>query len=110
MQSRALRLIRQKKMTAGFVSLLIICAVLVVSYIRFCFAHPVVCTESFRYITPVLPAAGVFMGMTASELWKRIPVRILAAGVAAAFAFTVFMFYGSYAQYSPVWELLVRPS
>ena len=103
------RLIRQKKMTAGFISLLILCAVLLISNIRFCFAYPVVCTESFRYIIPVLPAAGVFMGMALSELWKKIPVRVAVTGVILAFSCTVFMFYGAYAQYSPVWELLVRP-
>ena len=104
----AVKRIRQKKMTADFVSLLILCAVLLLCYVRFCFGYPVVCTESFRYIAPVLPAAGVFIGIASQEFRKKIPVRIILNSTVSAFILAVFMFYGTYAEYRPVWEQLIR--
>lgn len=105
-----LSLIRQKMMTAGFVSLLILSAVLLVSYVKFCFDYPVVCTESFRYVAPVFPAAGVFLGLSLQDRWKKIPVRIIVTGVIILFICCVFAFYGSYAEYRPVWEQLIKPA
>ena len=102
------KLIRQKKMTSEFISLLILCAVLLVCFVKFCFGYPVVCTESFRYIAPVLPAAGVFLGMAAEGLWKKLPAKLFFTGAVAAFTAFVFMFYGAYAEYSPVWERLIK--
>ena len=100
--------LRQKKMTAGFVSLLILCAVLLLCYVRFCFGYPVVCTESFRYIAPVLPAAGVFIGMALQEFRKKILAQIVVISAVSAFVLAVFLFYGTYAEYRPVWEQLIR--
>lgn len=102
------RLIRQNKMTAGFISLLILCAVLLLCYVRFCFGYPVVCTQSFRYIAPVLPAAGVFIGMASEGFRKKSPVRIVLFSAVSAFVLAVFLFYGTYAEYGPVWEQLIR--
>ncbi|MDO4876382.1 MAG: glycosyltransferase family 39 protein [Oscillospiraceae bacterium] len=102
------RLIRQKRMTAGFISLLILCAVLIACFVNFCFGYPVVCTESFRYIVPVLPAAGVFLGLTAQELWKKLFVKIVLIAAVTAFSCAVFMFYGVYEEFRPCWELLIR--
>ena len=104
------RLIKQKKMTAGFVSLLILCAVLLISYVKFCFDYPVACTESFRYVAPVLPAAGVFLGMALQDSRKKMPVRIIVTGVIILFICSVFAFYGSYAGYRPVWETFIKPA
>ena len=104
-----IRLIRQKKLTAGFVSLLIFCAVLLCCYVKFCFGYPVVCTESFRYIAPVLPAAGVFMGLAAQELLEKKIWKVLFTGALVSFVCAVFVFYGSYAEYRPVWESLIKP-
>ena len=104
------RLIRQKKMTAGYVSLLILSTVLLVSYVKFCFDYPVACTESFRYVAPVLPAAGVFLGLSLQDCWKKIPVRIIVTGVIILFICSVFAFYGSYAGYRPAWETFINPA
>ena len=104
------RLIRQKKMTAGYVSLLILSTVLLVSYVKFCFDYPVACTESFRYVAPVFPAAGVFPGLSLQDSWKKIPVRIIVTGVIILFICSVFAFYGSYAGYRPAWETFINPA
>lgn len=100
--------VRGKNITAGFISLLILCAVLVGCYIKFCFGYPVVCTQAFRYVAPVLPAAGVFLGLTASNLWKKLPAKIVITGLVAVFTVLTFMFYGAYCQYSPVFEMLIK--
>ena len=102
------RLIRQKKMTAGFAALLILCAVLMTSYVKFCFGYQVVCTESFRYVAPVLPAAAVFFGMAIEDLWKKCSVRVISAAAVTAFVLAVFMFYGVYGEYRPVWQMLIK--
>lgn len=102
------RLIRQKKMTAGFAALLILCAVLMTSYVKFCFGYQVVCTESFRYVAPVLPAAAVFFGMAIEDLWKKRSVRVISAAAVTAFVLAVFMFYGVYGEYRPVWQMLIK--
>ena len=41
--------------TSGF--LLLIAAVLMASYIQFCFAYPFVCTQHARYVLPIFPIA-----------------------------------------------------
>ena len=105
----AIRYIRQKKMTADYVSLLILCAVLLASFISFCFGYPVVCSESFRYVAPALPAAAVFFGLALQEFWKKLPVKIIMTGLVTAFSCAVFMFYGSYEGYRSMWELLIKP-
>ena len=106
----AIKLKKEKMITAGFISLMILCAVLLVCYAKLCFEYPVACTESFRYVVPVLPAAGVFLGMAAQKFWKKIPVRIIVTGVMILFIFGVFAFYGSYAEYRPVWETFISPA
>ena len=101
--------IAKKKMTAGFASLLILCAVMLICYVSFCFNYPVVCTESFRYIAPVLPAAGVFLGLAGQEsrkkaIWKTVYICTL-----TAFVLSVFAFYGAYSQYRGAWEHFIKP-
>ena len=103
------RYIRKKQMTAGFASLLILCAVMLICYVSFCFNYPVVCTESFRYIAPVLPAAGVFLGLAGQEsrikaIWKTVYICTL-----TAFVLSVFAFYGAYSQYRGAWEHFIKP-
>ena len=102
------RMIRQRKMNAGLVSLLLLCITLMVSYIGFCFAYPVVCSESFRYVASVLPAATVFFGLAAQSFWRKLPAKIFFTVTVIVFVCAVFAFYGSYEQYRNVWELLIR--
>lgn len=106
----AIKLKKEKKLTAGFISLMVLCSVLLICYVKWCFDYPVACTESFRYIIPVLPASGVFLGMAAQKLWKNIPVRVIVTGVMILFICSVFAFYGTYSEYRSVWESLIRPA
>ena len=103
------RYIRKKKMTAGFMSLLILCVVMLGCYISFCFKYPVVCTESFRYIAPVLPAAGVFLGIYGREFPKGVIWKSVFGWPLTFFVLAVFSFYGSYDQYRVAWEHFIRP-
>ena len=103
------RYIRKKKMSAVFMSLLILCAVMLICYVSFCFNYPVVCTESFRYIAPVLPAAGVFLGLAGQEFPKKAIWKTICGCTLTAFVLAVFVFYGSYSQYRGAWEHFIKP-
>lgn len=105
-----LKLIKQKKITAEFVSLVILCATLCISYVNYCIGYPITSTESFRFVIPVLLAAGVFLGMALREMWKKVPPRLIVTGVIILFIFGVIAFYGSYAGYRPAWEVLIKPA
>lgn len=105
-----IRLIRQKKMTVPFVSILILCVTMCASYMKYGLGYQITSTESFRFVIPVILPACLFFGMTLKELWKKIPVRIIVAGVIILFIIGVFAFYGSYAEYRPVWETFIKPS
>ena len=103
-----IRLIRQKKMTVPFATIVILCITMFVSYMNYGLGYQITSTESFRFVIPFLIPAFVFFGMTLKELWKKIPVRVIIAGVIILFIIGVFAFYGSYAEYRPVWETFIK--
>ncbi len=94
---------------AETLSLWILTAVLVISEIAFCFKHPVVCTEAFRYIAPVLvPAAfagGSIMqedGRTAKAASVCLKCLIIVS------VLLLILFYGPFVQYRAPWESMIR--
>ncbi|WP_081861220.1 phospholipid carrier-dependent glycosyltransferase [Butyrivibrio sp. AE2032] len=103
------------------IALWILAAVLVVPEIVFCFQHPVVCTQSFRYIAPVLIPAAVWSGsfIQMSEEGKSGAVKAGAAVKTGAwalmvmtvvFVLMVLLFYGPFPQYSMPWEFMIFKS
>ena len=96
------------------IALWILAGVLVLSEIVFCFKHPVVCTEAFRYIAPVLIPASVWSGkfIMASEekgagaLNKTCSICLQA--LTCIFVSFVILFYGPFAQYQMPWEMMIR--
>ena len=105
-----IRLIRQKRMTVPFASVLVLCVTMCASYMNYCLGYQITSTESFRFVIPVLVPACLFFGMTLKELWKKIPVRIIVTGVIILFIAGVFVFYGSYTEYRSVWETFINPA
>ena len=105
-----IRLIRQKKMTVPFASILILCVTMCISYMNYCLGYQITSTESLRFIIPVLLPAGLFFGMTLQELKKKNPAKVIIAVVIVLFIYGVFAFYGSYAEYRPVWEAFIKPA
>jgi drug/metabolite transporter (DMT)-like permease len=105
-----IRLIRQKKMTVPFASILILCVTMCISYMNYCLGYQITSTESLRFIIPVLLPAGLFFGMTLQELKKKNPAKVIIAAVIVLFICGVFAFYGSYAEYRPVWEAFIKPA
>lgn len=96
------------------VSLWILAITLIVSEYIFCFKHPVVCTQAFRYIAPVLIPAAFWTGsvIQASDENKddktlRICSMIIMAS-AGLFALSVILFYGPFTEYSMPWEMLIK--
>ena len=96
------------------ISLWILSGVLILSEILFCFKHPVVCTEAFRYIAPVLvPAAfwcgDVIMKAEGKDVSKGIKaLSVCLEGLTVLFVLSVILFYGPFAQFTPPWEILIR--
>ena len=98
------------------VALWILTAVLTGSEYVFCFKHPVACTQSFRYIAPVLiPAAfwcGSVIQMSDEEGAGKV-LKICSWGIRITlilFVIAVLLFYGPFAQYSMPWEYLIYKS
>lgn len=97
-----------------YVSLWILAGVLIVSEIVFCFKHPVVCTEAFRYIAPVLIPASVWSGkvvMASEEKDACTAIKALSFSLQAltcVFVLLVILFYGPFSQYSTPWEMMIR--
>ena len=91
------------------ISLWILTAVLVISEIVFCFKHPVVCTEAFRYIAPVLVPAAFAGGSIMQKKGRTAKVCSACLGVlTVVFVLLVILFYGPFAQYAGPWEHLIR--
>ena len=91
------------------IALWILAAALILPEILFCFKHPVVCTQSFRYIVPVLIPAAFWCGSIVKMQGgasKAMSKAITA--VTVLFVIAVIMFYGVFAQYSGPWEALIR--
>ena len=100
----------------GNISLWILAASLVVSEYVFCFKHPVACTQSFRYIAPVLIPASIWCGsvIKMSEEDKTDKVLKVCSvsfkAVLILFVIAVLLFYGPFAQYSMPWEYMIFKS
>ena len=96
-----------------YISLWILSAVLVISECVFCFKHPVVCTQAFRYIAPVLISGTCWCGgvVRMSENDKADTAlkafSICLAILIVLSALSVILFYGPFAQYSVPWERLI---
>lgn len=91
------------------ISFWILTAVLVISEIVFCFKHPVVCTEAFRYIAPMLVPAAFFGGSIMQSDGKTAKAASVCLKVLIAlFVLLVILFYGPFAQYAPPWEHLIK--
>ena len=90
-----------------YISLWILAIFLVIPEYIFCFKYPVVCTQAFRYIAPVLIPAAVWSGSMMNDEKNKIFSKILMGGV-IVFAILVVLFYGPFAQYSPPWEFLIK--
>lgn len=97
-----------------YISLWVMSIVLIVSECSFCFSFPVVCTEAFRYIAPVIVPAAVWSGrvlmMSVDPKGSRIlkvlsTVFMIASG---AFVITVILFYGASTQYHLIWNDLLN--
>lgn len=113
----ACRTIKKKNtgLLPEYVSLWIMSIVLIVSECSFCFSYPVVCTEAFRYIAPVVVPAAVWSGrmlMMSEDPKNSKAYKILSAGfviVTCILVLTVILFYGASTQYHLIWnDLFIR--
>jgi hypothetical protein len=91
------------------IALWVLAAALILPEILFCFKHPVVCTQSFRYIVPVLIPAAFWCGsIVKTEGGAAKAMSKVITAVTVLFVIAVIMFYGVFAQYSGPWEALIR--
>lgn len=107
----AYKRVKDSGMTAENIALWILTAALILPEIMFCFKHPVVCTESFRYIAPVLiPAAAwsglVINGRSGTSKACKVCSKVLTA-VTVLFVIAVIMFYGAFVQYLQPWQAMI---
>ena len=108
--------LKEKKILPENISLWIFAAVLVIPEFVFCFQHPVVCTQAFRYIAPVLIPAAVWSGNVIKMGEDGKSGALIKAGswaikiLVPVFILTVLLFYGPFPQYSMPWEFLIFKS
>ena len=94
----------------------ILTAVLIGSEYVFCFKHPVACTQSFRYIAPVLVPASIWCGSVIQMSEEDSSCKALKISswsikiMLILFVLAVLLFYGPFAQYSMPWEYLIFKS
>jgi hypothetical protein len=94
---------------AEAISLWILTAVLVISETVFCFRHPVVCTEAFRYIAPVLvPAAFAGGSIMQTDGRTAKAVSVCLKCLIIVFVLLVILFYGPFIQYAGPWESMIK--
>ena len=104
----------KKRFSTENVSLWLISIVLIASEVSFCFSYPVVCTEAFRYIAPVIVPAAVWSGrlmMESGDPKSNKAYNVLSTSltiVACAFVITVILFYGASPQYHLIWNDLLN--
>ncbi|MBQ1739606.1 MAG: hypothetical protein II108_05140, partial [Clostridiales bacterium] len=97
-------------------ALWIMAAVLILPEILFCFTNPVVCTQSFRYIAPVLVPAAFWSGSVikmSEENRNDKALRVMSIALEAViivFVLLVLMYYVPFKQYSLPWEFLIYKS
>ena len=95
-------------------ALWILAAVFVISEFIFCFKYPVTCTAAFRYISPVLIPAAYWSGSIIKmseekEAGKGLKIFSYCLKVLfVLFVLFVILFYGPFAQYTFVWQTLIR--
>ena len=105
----AFRRIKESGRTPENIALWILAAALILPEIMFCFTHPVVCTQSFRYIVPVLiPAASWCGSVVKADKGAGKAISKVLTAVTVLFVIAVIMFYGVFAQYSGPWEAMIH--
>ena len=103
----------KNKYRPEYVALWILALTLVGMEYIFCFRYPVVCSQAFRYIAPVLIPAAVWIGSlikASDEKKDNKPLRIFSVTIISAvglFALSVILFYGPSIQYYYIWDLIV---
>ena len=96
------------------IALWILAAVLLISEFVFCFKYPVTCTAAFRYITPVLIPVAFWSGSiikTGNEKEAGASLKICSVCLEiliVLFVLLTVLFYGPFAQYSVVWQALIK--
>ena len=104
----------KKRFGTEHISLWLISIVLIASEVSFCFSYPVVCTESFRYIAPVIVPAAVWSGrlmIESGDPKSNKAYKVLSTSltiVVCAFVITVILFYGASPQYHLIWNDLLN--
>ena len=104
----------KKRFGTEHISLWLISIVLIASEVSFCFSYPVVCTEAFRYIAPVIVPAAVWSGrlmMESGDPKSNKAYKVLSTSltiVVCAFVITVILFYGASTQYHLIWNDLLN--
>ena len=96
------------------IALWILAAVLLISEFVFCFKYPVTCTAAFRYISPVLIPAAFWSGSiikAGNEKEAGASLKICSVCLEiliVLFVLLTVLFYGPFAQYSVVWQSLIK--
>lgn len=97
-----------------YLALWVLAIVLIGSEVVFCFKHPVVCTEAFRYVAPVLIPAAVWGGsvvkMSEGDRSDKV-VKVCSNALTVLvcmFIVAVVLFYGPFLQYSKPWEHFIH--
>lgn len=85
----AVRWVRRRAVSLVSAFLLLVCVVLMASYIQFCFAYPFVCTQHARYILPVLAIAAACVGKGRGGRLRMALAGGLPVFSAAMFAFLI---------------------
>ncbi len=72
--------------SVGYQYLVVCYAVMMTSYIMFCFSYPFTCTMDFRYIVPLLPIAAIFIAklFDSEDIIKSEKARFVLGKVAVS--------------------------
>ncbi len=70
---------KEHRHSLAFWLFLVVWAVLLISYIRFCFGYPQTCTQNFRYGVPTLIAGCVWLGLALKYTKNRIFCGVVTA-------------------------------
>ena len=96
------------------IALWILAAAFVFPEFVFCFKYPVACTAAFRYISPVLIPIAFWCGSimkTGKEKEAGAGLKIFTVCLKVLLVLFVLMtvlFYGPFAQYTYVWQTMIR--
>ncbi len=94
--------IKEKKLAIELISVLIIGATLIFSYVKFCFTFAHFCTMDFRYIALTLVLGSLYIGLLIKNAQKNnkmfgMAVSVILICITFVMAFTSFVFYSSIA-------------